>query len=61
MRDFWTFIGGVAVGILTVTGVYALEEDNEPRSVEPDQDELDELEDEVEEEADDGSLIVRTS
>ncbi|BDQ36819.1 hypothetical protein SYK_11790 [Pseudodesulfovibrio nedwellii] len=60
MRDFWTFIGGVAVGILAVTGVYALDEDGRPRSVEYDEDEVDELEDEIEEEGDDdGRLIVR--
>lgn len=57
MRDFWTFIGGVAVGILAVTGVYALEEDEKPRFVEHEEDEL---EDEIEEETgDDGRLIVR--
>jgi hypothetical protein len=62
MRDFWTFIGGVAVGILAVTGVFAMEEDDEPRSVEHDADKTDGLEDEVEKVADDdGRLIVRAS
>ncbi len=62
MRDFWTFIGGVAVGILAVTGVFAMEEDEKPRSVERDEDELDELEENMEEDADDdGELIVRAS
>ncbi len=64
MRDFWTFIGGVAVGILAVTGVFALEEDGKPRAVECDEDELEELDEEIEEEAgDDGEdeLIVRVS
>ncbi len=27
MRELWTFIGGVAVGILAVTGVFAMEEE----------------------------------
>ena len=62
MRDFWTFIGGVAVGILAVTGVFAMEEDEKHRSVEQDEDETDELEDEIEEETDDEErLIVRAS
>lgn len=60
MRDFWTFIGGVAVGILAVTGVYALEEDEKPSSIEHDEGEAEELEEEIEEETDDdGRLIVR--
>jgi len=58
MRDFWTFIGGVAVGILAVTGVFAMEEG----TVEHDEDEADELEDEIEEETDDEErVIVRVS
>lgn len=61
MREFWTFIGGVAVGILAVTGVFATEEDEKPRSVECGEDELDKLEDEIEKETDDGELIVRAS
>ncbi len=62
MRDFWTFIGGVAVGILAVTGVFAMEEDEKPRSVDQGEDETDELEDEIEGEADgDEGLIVRAS
>ncbi|MBG0790980.1 MAG: hypothetical protein H0S80_10840 [Desulfovibrionaceae bacterium] len=61
MRDFWTFIGGVAVGILAVTGVFATEEEDKPRSVECNEDELEELEEEIEEEADDERLIVRAS
>ncbi|MBC17599.1 MAG: hypothetical protein CL942_11185 [Desulfovibrio sp.] len=60
MRDFWTFIGGVAVGILAVTGVYALEEDEKPSSIEHDESEVDEMEEETEEDTDtDGRLIVR--
>ena len=55
MKDFWTFIGGVAVGILAVTGVYALEEE-EKCSVEYDEGEAEELEEETD---DDGRLIVR--
>lgn len=62
MRDFWTFIGGVAVGILAVTGVFAMEEDDKPRSVEQDEEEADELEDEIEGEAyGNEGLIVRAS
>jgi len=62
MRDFWTFIGGVAVGILAVTGVFAMEEDEKPRFVEHNKDETDELEDERKKDADDdGGLIVRAS
>jgi len=61
MRNLWTFIGGVAVGILAVTGVFAMEEDEEFRSIEHDVDEMDELDDEIEEETDDGELIVRSS
>ena len=62
MRDFWTFIGGVAVGILAVTGVFAMEEDEKLRFVKYDEDETDELEDESKKEADDdGRLIVRAS
>jgi len=62
MRDFWTFIGGIAVGILAVTGVFAMEEDDKPRSVEHDADESDEQEEDIEEEPDgDEALIVRAS
>ena len=62
MRDFWTFIGGVAVGILAVTGVYALEEGEKPRFVEHEEDETDEMKGEIEEEtADEKRLIVRAS
>lgn len=62
MREFWAFIGGVAVGILAVTGVFAMEEDGKPRSVECDEDELDEQEEEIDEETDEeGELIVRAS
>ena len=62
MRDFWTFISGVAVGILAVTGAFAMEEDGKPRSVECDEDELDELEDDTKEETDgEGRLIIRIS
>ena len=62
MKDFWTFIGSVAVGILAVTGVYALEEEGKPTSIEYDDDEVNELADEIEEETDgDGRLIVRAS
>lgn len=62
MRDFWTFIGGVAVGILAVTGVFATEEENKPRSIENNGDEVEEMEDETEDDVDDeGRLIVRSS
>lgn len=62
MRDFWTFIGGVAVGILAVTGVFATEEENKPRSIDGDEEEMDELEGEIDEKADDDrELIVRSS
>jgi hypothetical protein len=62
MRDFWTFIGGVAVGILAVTGVFAMEDGDKPFSVEHDEKEAAELGDENEEQSDDdGRLIVRAS
>ena len=62
MREFWAFIGGVAVGILAVTGVFAMEEDGKHRSVESDEDELDELEDDTKIEPErEGRLIVRIS
>lgn len=62
MREFWTFIGGVAVGILAVTGVFAMEEESNPCSIEHDEDEMEELKDETEEEAGGGErLIVRSS
>ena len=59
MRGIISFIGGVAVGILAVTGVFAMDEDESLSSIECD-DEL-ELEDELEDEEtdDDGVLIVR--
>ncbi|BDQ38472.1 hypothetical protein SYK_28320 [Pseudodesulfovibrio nedwellii] len=61
MKDFWTFIGGVAVGILAVTGVYAFEEET-TRFVEHDENEAEKLEDEIEEDTDDeGELIVGAS
>jgi hypothetical protein len=60
MKDFWAFIGAVAVGILAVTGVYAFEKETS-RFVEHDENEEKELEDEIEEETDDGELIVRAS
>ena len=62
MREFWTFIGGVAVGILAVTGVFATEKENRSLPIEDDGDGVEELEDEVEEETDEESkLIVRSS
>ena len=63
MRDFWTFIGGVAVGILAVTGVFAMEEEDKPCSHDHDEEEQEELEEEdIAEETDDGCrLIVRAS
>ncbi len=62
MREFWTFIGGVAVGILAVTGVFATEEENRTLHCEGEGDEMEELEDEVEEETDEErKLIVRSS
>nr|WP_321259104.1 hypothetical protein [uncultured Pseudodesulfovibrio sp.] len=59
MRDFWTFISGVAVGILAVTGVFAMDEENKPRSTEHDEDEMGN--DTEEEKNDDEKLIVRNS
>lgn len=47
MRDLWAFIGGVAVGIMVATGVFAREDDEKLRFVEHDEDEL---EDRIEEE-----------
>jgi len=62
MRDFWKYVGGIAIGILAVTGVYALDEDEKPRSIEYDEGEMDEVDDEAEEGTDDdGRLIVRPS
>ena len=62
MRGLLTFIGGVAVGILAVTGIFAMEEDEKSRSVECDEDEMEEQEEEIDEETDDeGELIVRAS
>jgi hypothetical protein len=59
MKEFWTFIGGVAVGILAVTGVFAIEEETSPRFIEGGRKEPD---DEIEEETDDDErLIVRAS
>lgn len=61
MRDIWKFIGGVAVGIMAVTGVYALEENEKPSPIEHDENEVDEVDDKVEDETDDEEvLIVRT-
>lgn len=67
MRDFWTFVGGVAVGILAVTGVYALE-DEKSDPVEHDAGTVGEMEtleaqeSEVEDDLDDDEkLIVRAS
>ena len=57
MCEFWTFIGGVAVGILAVIGVFAMEEEDKPFFVECDEDGLEEVEDETD---DDERLIVRT-
>ncbi|QJB57394.1 hypothetical protein [Pseudodesulfovibrio sp. zrk46] len=53
MREFWTFIGGVAVGILVVTGVFVTEEGYKSCYAEHSDDELDELVDEIDEETDD--------
>lgn len=59
MKDFWTFVGGVAVGILAVTSVFAMEEETVPRSVEDDREKPG---NEIEEETDyDKRLTVRTS
>lgn len=59
MREFWTFIGGVAVGILAVTGVYAMDEEDNSSSVDTD----DELEIEKDKENDDmtgdDAVVVR--
>nr|WP_321513361.1 hypothetical protein [uncultured Pseudodesulfovibrio sp.] len=62
MREFWTFIGGVAVGILAVTGVFATEEGYKPRSIENDENETEELEDGTEKGTDgDGECISQPS
>ncbi len=62
MRDFWTFIGGVAVGVLAVTGVYAMDDEDTLASVDHDDEELEELEAEDEEITDDdGELVVEGS
>lgn len=37
MRNLWTFLGGVAVGILAVTGVFAMGEEGTSRPVEEDE------------------------
>jgi hypothetical protein len=56
------FYGGVAVGILAVTGVFAMEEDDKPRSVEHSEEGLEEQEDDIEEKPNgDEALIVRAS
>jgi len=61
MRDFWAFIGGVAVGILAVTGVFATEEGYKPYSIESDEDEMEEVKGETEEETEGyGKLIIRS-
>lgn len=59
MREFRAFVSGVAVGILAVTGVFAMEEDSKPLSTEGGREGLD---DEIEEESDDDeSLVVSSS
>lgn len=58
MRDIWKVLGGVAVGILAVTGVYAVDEDEKMNSIEYDEDTSEEQENEKEKD-DDGRLIVR--
>jgi hypothetical protein len=61
MRDVWKVLGGVAVGILAVTGVMAMDEE-QSSFVEHDEQELDEPEDENEEgPLGDEKLIVRKS
>jgi len=61
MRDFWTFIGSAAVGSPAVTGVFAMEEDDNPKPVDASNDDL-ELEGGRKEDLDDdGKLIVRAS
>jgi len=63
MRSLFTFVGGVAVGILTVTGVYAMDEEESPSCIDC-EDELElELEEMSEDEkANDGNtVLVRTS
>lgn len=62
MRGILTFIGGLAVGILAVTGVFAMEEEGKPSLVEH-SDEEDEKEEDKHKETtdDDGELITRSS
>ena len=59
MRGILTFIGGLAVGILALTGVYAMEEEESPSAIESDG-EL-ELEEDVESDEvnDDDAMVVR--
>lgn len=47
IREFGTFIGGVAVGILAVTGVFVMEEDNTPTVADQSNDELTKVEEEI--------------
>lgn len=53
MRGLWTFIGGVAVGILAVTGVFATEEETKPNPINYEEDDTEELEDDVSSKKDD--------
>jgi len=56
MRSLLTFIGGIAVGILTVTGVYAMEEDEKPSSIDCDNEQ--ELEEEQDDEGDENDAVI---
>ncbi len=57
----FTIIGGVAVGILAVTGVFATEEQNKLCSIEHDEEEVEEDDEINEENIDEEGLIVRSS
>ncbi|WP_291327119.1 hypothetical protein [Desulfovibrio sp. UCD-KL4C] len=57
MKSILTFIGGVAVGILAVTGIYALEDEK----VKEDCDESEDLNTEIEDEKDKDPFIVNAS
>ncbi|SOB58153.1 conserved protein of unknown function [Pseudodesulfovibrio profundus] len=59
MCDLWVSIGGVAVGVMVVTGVFVREEGEKFRFVEHDEDELEEEDNESGEESNDEKLIVR--
>jgi len=61
MRDFWTFIDGVAVGILAATGVDTMDEEESPSCIDYEE-ELGLEERSEDEKANDGNtVLVRAS